>query len=813
VSDKDALRREPEGVEAGPTPVEMVRDGILEHFTSTLDAALVYARLGWPVFPLHWPVNDAGECSCGDSECERVGKHPLTRHGLHDATTDEKRISDWFAKYPDANIGGRTGTPDGFDAIDIDSFESWRELTAAHAEIETLASATGKGEHRILLPSGLKSTAGKLAPGVDTRGVGGYLVLPPSRHVNATVYRWLNPRVPPAPAPDWIHYALEPVRTATRPDYFGPRAAGWGRAVVGGECDVMRKACDGIRNDTLFACSCRIWEAVNGDHLDEDDAFEAISDAAHSTGLGDAEILRTWRSAEKRVAGRARGPANEGKLAVVEGSLQNLDCAVDTVAIPEEWEDPEPFTDTAAPAFPLEVLPDWCGEFAAAVAEETQTPLDLPAMLSLAGTAAVLQKKAKVVDPWPQPLNLFTAVVLPPGERKSAVFRQVTAPIEALEELLCERTATARLQLKVERDIAEANAKAARVQANKEDTEEARRSAEQALRQLERVEVPVEPRLVVSDVTPERLVELLGQHQGRLAVLDDEGGIFGILAGRYTNGINFDVFLKGWDGGRLTRDRVGRDKPPVTVHEPALTVALAFQPDVLKSIGATQSFRGRGLVGRFLLIVPDTKMGTRKIFPDAVPPEVAKRFGAELVGLEDVSDGGFITLAHDARQLFQEYLAKLEPRLGPYGDLGGIGDWSGKLAGTLLRIMGIVHIARLRDGAFGTPVPADTLARVLRLSDYYIVHFRRAMRIMDPDDEENLAEKAMGWIDRTGNAEVSLRDLYRAVHEAKDDLTKALEVLVERNLVRVERRPAAGGRGGHPSEVVVVNPRWLAREG
>ena len=638
MSDKDALRPEPEGVDAGLTPVEMIRDGILEHVTSALESALVYARLGWPVFPLHWPLSHDGACSCGDSKCANVGKHPLTRHGLHDATTDEEQIRQWFTKHPNANVGGRTGTPDGFDAIDVDSFENWREMTAVYAEIETLTSVTGKGEHRILQSSGIKSTAGRLARGVDTRGVGGYVVLPPSRHANGTVYGWRNPRVPPAPAPDWIHDALQPGHTGTRPDYFGPRAVGWGRAVLDGECDVMRTAHEGIRNDTLFACSCRLWEAVNGDHLDSDDAFEAISHAACSTGLGDAEILGTWQSAEKKVAGHARGPTNDGNLTVAKQSLQNLDCAVDTGAIPEEWEDPEPFTDAAAPTFPLEVLPDWCGEFAAALAEETQTPLDLPAMLSLAGTAAVIQKKAKVVDPWPQPLNLFTAVVLPPGERKSAVFRQVTAPIEALEELMTEQSATERLRLKVEHDIAEANAKATKAQASREDTEEARRSAERALSELERIEVPVEPRLVVSDVTPERLVELLAQHRGRLAVLDDEGGIFGILAGRYTGGINIDVFLKAWDGGRLTRDRVGQDRPSVVVHEPALTVALAFQPDVLKSIGKTQSFRGRGLVGRFLFIVPDTRMGTRRILPDPVPPDVAKRFGAELVGLEEVPE-------------------------------------------------------------------------------------------------------------------------------------------------------------------------------
>ena len=70
---------------------------------SMLDAALCYTARGWPVFPVH--TSRDGRCSCGDAECERVGKHPRTSHGVKDATTSEDTIRLWWGAWPDANIG------------------------------------------------------------------------------------------------------------------------------------------------------------------------------------------------------------------------------------------------------------------------------------------------------------------------------------------------------------------------------------------------------------------------------------------------------------------------------------------------------------------------------------------------------------------------------------------------------------------------------------------------------------------------------------------------------------------------------------
>src|SRR3954453_1692819 len=83
-----------------------------------LTAALAYARHGIPVLPVHTPAED-GSCSCGRSTCDRVGKHPRVRHGLSEASTDETRLQMWWTRWPDANIGLRTGVV--MDVADVDS--------------------------------------------------------------------------------------------------------------------------------------------------------------------------------------------------------------------------------------------------------------------------------------------------------------------------------------------------------------------------------------------------------------------------------------------------------------------------------------------------------------------------------------------------------------------------------------------------------------------------------------------------------------------------------------------------------------------
>src|SRR5580704_17594649 len=82
-----------------------------------LECALLYAKFGWYVLPVH-SMRD-GQCSCGNKTCGSPAKHPRSKHGEKDATNDRGEMEQWWRRWPDANIGIATG-PSGLVALDID---------------------------------------------------------------------------------------------------------------------------------------------------------------------------------------------------------------------------------------------------------------------------------------------------------------------------------------------------------------------------------------------------------------------------------------------------------------------------------------------------------------------------------------------------------------------------------------------------------------------------------------------------------------------------------------------------------------------
>jgi hypothetical protein len=138
-----------------------------------LEAALYYARRGLPVFPL------------------RPGtKEPFYgSRGFYEAATDPVKIREWWSRTPDANIGLPTGQASGIFVLDVDPGKGGREsLASLERQIGELpvtyrVQTGGGGEHIYFRYPGEKvgCSANKLAPGLDVRGDGGYVVGPPSR--------------------------------------------------------------------------------------------------------------------------------------------------------------------------------------------------------------------------------------------------------------------------------------------------------------------------------------------------------------------------------------------------------------------------------------------------------------------------------------------------------------------------------------------------------------------------------------------------------------------------------------------------------
>jgi hypothetical protein len=203
-----------------------------------LDAALGYAARGIPVYPVHWPRPIAGRgslaCSCPRGPaCDRPAKHPLVRHGIHDATTSPAQLERWWQRWPQANLGLATGIV--FDALDIDGPAG---LAALHQLQEAVAlplpgplvATGGGGWHVWFTPTGLGNRPPHGLAHVDWRGKGGCVLAPPSRHVSGGSYRWLhNLDQDPLPeAPAALRALLDPdPPTPIRPTRtVGPAAAG-----------------------------------------------------------------------------------------------------------------------------------------------------------------------------------------------------------------------------------------------------------------------------------------------------------------------------------------------------------------------------------------------------------------------------------------------------------------------------------------------------------------------------------------------------------------------------------------------------------
>ena len=263
-----------------------------------------YIGLGWRVLPLHALQGD-GRCPCRNPGCTSPGKHPRTRHGVHDATLDEATALNWWRRYPGANIGIATGN--GLFVIDIDprhggSLTALQQLTDDPALTPIVATASvrsgGEGLHLYFTcdPNlGLGNSAGLLAPGIDTRGEGGYVVAPPSRHFSGGVYLWTpdadNGYLRPLELPTGIIAALKQLQSAPRSSLTVPQLP----STPSSPPEALTIP-EGQRNTALVRAAGVLARAGFGD-LALQGALLALNQAQCSPPLAEAEVRQIIKSA------------------------------------------------------------------------------------------------------------------------------------------------------------------------------------------------------------------------------------------------------------------------------------------------------------------------------------------------------------------------------------------------------------------------------------------------------------------------------------------------------------------------------------
>jgi hypothetical protein len=221
--------------------------------------------------------------------------------GFLDASKDPAVIRDWWRHSPTANIGVRTG--DGRFVLDLDGVEaaSWfGNACGRHGGApRTLTVRTSRGYHVFFASTAeVPNSAGKLAPGADIRGEGGYVVAAPSVHPSGTIYT-IARDLPIAEAPRWLVDLERPVQAPAPMPVFRP-----GTMKLRGLASIlslMANAREGERNRLLFWGACRLGEMVREGLINEGEARALVCEAGRRSGLkSHLEIKATAESGLSR---------------------------------------------------------------------------------------------------------------------------------------------------------------------------------------------------------------------------------------------------------------------------------------------------------------------------------------------------------------------------------------------------------------------------------------------------------------------------------------------------------------------------------
>lgn len=361
------------------------------------------------------------------------------------------------------------------------------------------------------------------------------------------------------------------------------------------------------------------------------------------------------------------------------------------------WESISEFGEYDLPEFPVESLPGEIRSFVEELAIATQTPPDLAGMLAIANCSAAIAGKIKVAvrDGWEEPTNVYALVGLDVGNRKTGVFDEAKAPLEEVEAQLARDAQPKIDDTRIERAIREARIEglkkeAAKPKTKKEEQDKYTAEAKTLVAELAAYVVPASPELIASgDITPEAIASTMAEQGGRLFVSSDEGELFQLVGGRYGNGANFEILLKGHTGSAV---RVKRRTRSEFIKRATLTIAMAVQPEVLRGLAENPSFRGKGLTARFLYALPVSLVGRRDSTPPPLSLEAKRTYSARIKQLaaiepEKDKDGEsapkVIPLSAEARDYLIAFAKELEPQLGEGGELRSIADWANKLAGAV----------------------------------------------------------------------------------------------------------------------------------
>lgn len=474
------------------------------------------------------------------------------------------------------------------------------------------------------------------------------------------------------------------------------------------------------------------------------------------------------------------------------------------------WDKPLPLSvhKDALSSFPVESFPKVVSEYVKALAENTQTSIDMAAVIAL-GILAVCAGRYYRIEGnanYYEPLNLYVLLVAEPGERKSSIMQNMTRFLFEYEQSENERLKPYITAYKQKKSNLESTIKNLQERLGKsKNDQQLMREIEMKQAELEELQEVKTLRLYADDCSSEALTTLLSENDGMMAVISAEGSIFDIIAGRYNTKINMDVWLKGHSGDEIRVDR--KNRMTEYISNPRLTTVLAIQPSVLEEIMSNKTMTGRGLIARFLIAIPMSRIGQRIFVSEAIVPEVIERFRTVLLRILTLAPSDQIQtlrLSKEAQAVIESYFneneALLSDRTCP------MREWLAKNVGAVLRISGVLHLASGLD--HNTLVSSDTMIKAVAIGRYFRNHARYAYSVMGVDDTVKKAEYVLGKLRSYQSPVVKRREVFRdcrGTHfKAVADLKPILDLLEEYGYLRQQSISVEGTN--RPSEIIHISP-------
>lgn len=484
-----------------------------------------------------------------------------------------------------------------------------------------------------------------------------------------------------------------------------------------------------------------------------------------------------------------------------------------------DWEEPLLFDDTKMPVFDTNIFPPEIKKYVEELAEEMQTPIDLPGMSVLNVLSACLAGKFHVhpYGEWQEPLNLYEIYAMPPSSKKSPVHKAVTKYIREYEAHKIDQVKPDVLhkmgaKAAIEKRIEALNAQYAKAKDN--DSRDKILEEIGSLREeIDALEMgAVFPTYITGgDATPEKVAVLLNQNHERLAIISPEGNdLFSMMSGRYTEKPNIDIYLSAFSQEPYIMQRMKR---VIKLDNPLLTIGLFVQNSVIQN--SDHAFKERGLLQRFLYCIPDSNVGHRKIRPKLMSDETKNAYKSITCKLMDYSPDKDIELAlsSEADGVLRNMQAVNEQELGNEDADVSFIEWKGKLVGNILRIAGILHVTTHFKGE-QTPsiIDEDTFSKAASMYYYLSAHAAKAFDISEGEADENDERKLFTFIcELQKDGQIDRRQIQKNKNYFKSKAgTKKLEAaevaLQQRKLIRIAHE------GKNRKKVYKINPLALTQE-